>query len=157
MSLDELDEVRGGLQTPTGVEFGFGAVVRTFVDGSLALQTRLTWTDNGPVEALEFGVPTADLAAKAASSGVVLQGDGELQGLLIPGDGGATAVAHSVSGAYIGQLVINNANNRDIRQSTEITLALPQFAQMQQAIAMQAVDLRLQTALGAALRDAIAR
>jgi hypothetical protein len=154
LTTDELGEIRGGLQTPNGVEFGFGAVVRTYVDGSLALQTRLTWTETGPLRTLEAGMLTSDLAAKAALAGIVLSGDGQLQGLLIPGDGGVTAVTHSITGAHIAQMVVNNANNRNIRQSTEITLSLPDFAQLQKSIAFQTMDLHLGAAVGAALRDA---
>ena len=67
LSLEQLDETRGGLQLPRGAEFGFGAVMSTFVDGSLALQTRLTWTALGPVESVEVGMLTPDLAAAAAA------------------------------------------------------------------------------------------
>lgn len=157
LSLDQLDEVRGGLQLPSGAEFGFGAVMSTFVDGSLALQTRLTWTALGPVETVEVGMFTPNLAAAAAAGGITLEGGSTVQGLVVGGDGGITAVVHSVSGEHLGHLVINNANNRDIRQSTDITLDIPGFAQMQQDIAAQNVDLRLQTAMGLALRDAATR
>jgi hypothetical protein len=154
MTADELDGMRGGLRTPSGVEFGFGAVVSTYVDGSLALQTRLTWTDTGPMETLQAGMLTPDLAAKAAAGGVVLSGGGQLQGVVIPGDGGVTAVTHDITGDHIAQLVINNANNRDIRQSTDITLSLPGLAQLQQSAASQTMDMRLQAAVGAALGGA---
>ncbi|MDB6168164.1 MAG: hypothetical protein JWM88_1028 [Verrucomicrobia bacterium] len=157
LTTEELGDIRGGLQTPSGVEFGFGAVVRTYVDGSLALQSRLTWTETGPLQTLEVGMLTPDLAAQAASGGIVLSGAGQLQGLLIPGDGGVTAVTHSITGEHIAQMVINNANNRSIRQSTEITISLPAFAQLQQSVALQTMDLRLGAALGMALRDAATR
>ena len=157
LSLEQLDEVRAGLQLPGGTEFGFGAVMSTFVDGSLALQTRLTWTDMGPVETVEAGMLTPDLMAVAAAGGIWLQGRPAVQGLVVGGDGGVTAVVHSVSGEHLGHLVLNNANNRDIRQSTDITLDIPGFAQLQHDIAAQNVDLRLQTALGLALRDAAVR
>lgn len=157
LSLDQLDEVRGGLQLPSGAEFGFGAVMSTFVDGSLALQTRLTWTALGPVETVEVGMLTPNLTAAAAAGGITLQGGPTIQGLVVGGDGGITAVVHGVSGQHLTNLVINNANNRDIRQSTDITLDIPGFAQMQQDIAAQNVDLRLQTAMGLALRDAATR
>lgn len=157
LSLDELDEVRGGFLTPAGLEIGFGAVVSTFVDGSLALQTRLTWTDTGPVEVLEFGALTPDLAAAAAARGIVLDGGADLAGLLIAGDGGATAVVQSLTSDHVAHLVLNNANNRDIRQMTEVTLSLPQFDTMQSDISFQAMSLRLHDAVGAALATAAIR
>jgi hypothetical protein len=155
----EQGAVRGGLQTPNGLEIGFGAVVRTYVDGSLALQTRLTWTEMGPVETLEVGMLTPDLASAAARGGLVFQGVGaeQLRGLLVPGDGGATAIAHSLTNEHIAHLVVNNANNREILQSTEVTLSIPELAQLQQDIAFQTFAMNLQAAVGAALRDAAAR
>lgn len=154
LSLEQLDDVRGGLQLPSGAEFGFGAVMSTFVDGSLALQTRLTWTPAGPIEVIEAGAFTPDLAAAAAAAGITFEGGPTVQGVVIGGDGGATAVLHSVSNDRFTNLVINNANNRDIRQSTDITLDIPGFAQMQKDISAQTSNLRLQDAVGRALRDA---
>lgn len=155
MNAGELEEVRGGIMTPTGLELGFGAVVRTFVDGSLVLQTRLTWSDTGPVETLEYGSPLPDITTAAAAGGVQIEGPA-LPGLVINGEGGITAIAHSIGADHIGNLVINNANNRDIRQSTDITLEIPALAQMQAEVAMQSLDLRLQDAMRVALRDAAA-
>jgi FAD/FMN-containing dehydrogenase len=109
------------------------------------------------VETVEAGMLTPNLTAAAAAGGINLQGGPTVQGLVIGGDGGITAVVHGVSGQHLTNLVINNANNRDIRQSTDITLDIPNFAQMQQDIAAQNVDLRLQTAMGVALRDAATR
>ena len=100
---------------------------------------------------------TPDLTTAAAAGGINLQGGPAVQGLVVGGDGGITAVVHSVSGEHLTHLVINNANNRDIRQSTDITLDIPGFAQMQQDIAAQNMDLRLQSAMGLALRDAATR
>lgn len=153
MSFEELDEVRGGMITPTGLEIGFGAVVRTFVDGSLALQTRLTWTESGPVETVEYGMTMPDITTAAAAGGVFLNGPA-LEGVVVNGDGGVTAISHSITGEHITHLVINNANNREIRQSTDITVDIPGLAQLQQDIAFQVMDLRLQDSIRIALRDA---
>lgn len=49
LSDDELSGLRGGFTTPGGVTFGFGAVIRSYVDNKLALQTQLTWTPQGVV------------------------------------------------------------------------------------------------------------
>lgn len=49
MSPTELAAERGGLMTPFG-EINFGAVLRTIVDGKVALETQLIWTPNGPVQ-----------------------------------------------------------------------------------------------------------
>lgn len=44
----ELSGLRGGFFTAGGVQFDFGASIRTMVNGQLALQTNLTWTPQGP-------------------------------------------------------------------------------------------------------------
>lgn len=155
LSLDQLDEVRGGLQIPGGMEIGFGAVMSTFVDGSLALRTRLTWTDAGPVEVVEAGQLTPNLAAAAAAGGITLAGGPTVEGVVVAGDGGITAVVHSITGVHIADMVFNTASNREIRQSTAITFNIPAFAQMQQDVAFQAMSLRLQDAVSAGLRNAL--
>ncbi len=155
MSLDEMDAVRGGILTPWGQEIGFGAVVRTYVDGDLALQSQLTWTKDGPVQTYEAGAPTQNLAAAAAAFG--LQIDADAQGVLSPGENGATVVLHNLTDGRIAGLILNNADNRDIRQSTEVSLNIPNLAAMQKDLAGQAINAQLQSALGQALRDSITR
>lgn len=155
MSADELDGARGGLMTPWGVEIGFGAVVRTYVDGALALESQLTWTPEGASRTYQTGAPTADLATVAAANGLKLSTGTE--GLLIPGQAGATVVLHDVAGGRLAGLVLNTADNRDIRQATEITLNVPQFEALQQGFAAQAMTSRLSAAVGQALRDAPSR
>lgn len=152
LGAEELGDIRGGFQTPDGLEIGIGAVVRTFVDGSLALQTRLTWSETGPVETVEYGMILPDITAAAAAGGIKLDGPG-LEGVVISGDGGVTAIAHEINSRQISNLVINNANNRDIRQTTEVTLEIPGLVQMQQDVAMQTLGLRLQDALRVALSE----
>lgn len=51
MDVTELEAERGGLQTPFG-EINFGAVMRTIIDGQIALETQLIWTPNGPVQSV---------------------------------------------------------------------------------------------------------
>src|ERR1700742_3808610 len=48
MTDQEMETARGGILTAGGVAFEFGAVVNTFEDGVLRLQTQVTATPNGP-------------------------------------------------------------------------------------------------------------
>jgi hypothetical protein len=118
-----LDEYRGGLMTSTGLEIGFGALVRTFVDGQLALETQLTWTDQGAQTVQTLGASP---------------GPGGWTELPSP-TGGATSVMHDLSEGRIASIVINTANDRFIRQETDIALHLPQLAEMQQRMAAERV------------------
>jgi hypothetical protein len=147
LSDDELDGQRGGLQTPLGFDIGFGASVKTFVDGTLALETRISWTSTGPQSEQvvnQLGsIPGAPVRLGALS-------DGALNSLA----GGATTVIHDLTMDRIASLIINTADNRTIRQQTDITLVLPQLADLQQRVAADRLSSMLSTNLGLALRDA---
>ena len=154
LSETELERTRGGFATPLGFDIGFGAEVSTYVDGKLALQTRLTWTSQGAVRTVEAGDLTPDLVARAAAKGLNLQ-PSQGAGVLVDGPGGgATAVLQDLDAKHIAGLVINNASNRDIRQETAINLQLPDFKSLQDSIQATQAQLRLQSALGLAMRDA---
>lgn len=153
MAAQELDGLRAGILLPNGFEVGLGALVSTYVDGQLALQTRFTLTEQGMAQTIEAGQLTADLTANAAAKGLNL-GAGAT-GLLVNGvEGGATAVLHDVGAGYIANLVINNAMNRDIRQNTEITLNIPELDALQAQYAAQAQVMALQSSMANALKDA---
>jgi len=146
LSDDELDEQRGGLRTPLGIDIGFGASVRTFVDGTLALETRLTWTEDG------LRSEQVVNALGSITGGPVTIGTFNSSVNSVPG-GGATAVIHDLSMDRIASLVINTADNRTIRQETDITLVLPQLVDIQQRIAADRLASALQASVGLALRD----
>lgn len=137
----ELDAARGGLMTPMGFEIGFGASVRTFVDGQLALETRLTWTQQGVNTERVFEAPLAP--------GVNIGWGEGLPSL----NGGDTRIIHDLTQDRIASLVINTASDRNIRQDTDITLRLPQLPQLQQQMAIDRVSAALQSALGFALSE----
>lgn len=133
----QLGEARGGVLTPFGYEIGFGATVRTYVDGSLALETRLTWTEGG----------------------VVVEGDpavgGPTQAMFLPAAlGGGTEIRHDLSADRIASVIINTANDRTLRQQTDVVLVVPQLADLQaRALAGRTAE-GLQQAVGLALSDA---
>jgi len=66
---EELDAERGGLMTPFG-EISFGAVMRTIVEGRVALQTQLIWTPNGPVQSVLSGTAELVESVKAEVDGL---------------------------------------------------------------------------------------
>ena len=49
LSDDELADMRGGFLTAGGAQFDFGASIKTMVNGQVALQTSLQWTNTGAV------------------------------------------------------------------------------------------------------------
>ncbi len=128
MSDSDLDDQRGGMSTPSGVQFFFGAVVSTYIDGQMALQTQLTWTDQGVVQTTQ-GDLANDLAAQAAAGGIHLSANAS--GAYVPGTNGGTVVLNSVDPGQIANAVLNTADNRTITQNTAITLSIPNLAQYQ--------------------------
>jgi len=49
LSDNELADMRGGFLTAGGAQFDFGASIKTMVNGQVALQTSLQWTNTGAV------------------------------------------------------------------------------------------------------------
>lgn len=151
LATDELEREVGGFQTPGGLEIGFGAEVRTYVDGKLALQTHLTWTDQGAVQTT--GAANGGDLSGAAGAGIHVDG-APGTGLYLPGDNGGTVVLHGLDGDHISGLILNTADNRDIRQEVNVTLNVPDLTQFQKDVAGQQFDMRLQDTIGRALEGA---
>jgi hypothetical protein len=152
LSDEELSGQRGGFMTPLGLEVGFGAIVRTTIDGALALEQTLTVTDQGVVRDVTAGALTPDLVAAAAAGGINLDPSANLAGVVSPGaDGGATAVLTDVGNNFLNSLVINTANNRQVTQDTQINLNIPAFSSFQQTAMGAQMLLRFDQELGSAL------
>ena len=152
LDVRELESEVGGFQTPSGLEIGFGAEVRTYVDGKLALQTRLTWTDQGAVQTTE-ATGGSDLGS-AAGAGIHL-GASPGAGVFVPGDNGGTVVLHGLDSDRISGLIFNTADNRDVRQEVNVTLNVPDLTAFQKDVAGQQLDLRLQDTVARALEGAV--
>lgn len=131
MSTVELDANRGGFLVAGQVAFDFGAVVRTFQDGELLLQTQVTWTASGPVINRTGG---SDSAMSQFSS------DGSRVTLVTPG--GASLVQQFSQGQPVN-ILVNPESGRSFRQETEMTLVLPGFATNQGEISRNLTSLRL--------------
>jgi hypothetical protein len=139
LSDEELSGLRGGFITTNGFTFGFGVVIRSYIDDQLALQTRLTWTPTGPLtEQVRGDVPgLTDLASAMTAmlnSGIDLRGLSSTSGgvALVSGEG-ATALIHNVTTGQLQNLIVNNASDRNLRQDMELNLYLPDLAAMQTA------------------------
>lgn len=142
MTDDDLAEARGGFMTAGGFTFDFGVVVRSYVNDKLALQTQLTWTPTGPVtQQTQHSVPgVQDLASAMAdlvAGGVDLTGLQNVGGVAVVDSDGATAILHNITTSQLQNLIINNADNRNIRQDMELNLVLPDLATIQADSRMQ--------------------
>lgn len=137
MTDEDLSEARGGFMTAGGFTFGFGVVVRSYVNDQLALQTKLTWTPSGPeTQQTRHSVPGVTDLAQAmedlVAGGIDLGGlTGAGGGLAVIDSDGATAILHNITTHQLQNLIINNADNRNIRQDMELNLILPDLAKIQ--------------------------
>ncbi|WP_114817320.1 hypothetical protein [Brevundimonas bullata] len=129
----ELADMRGGYLTAGGVVFDFGAIVRTYVDGALALETRLTWTPTGPItEQVTGDLPGWTTLIPGQFGGLDLTGlPAGANGLVLTDENGSTALVHNVLNGQLQNMVLNAANGRDIRQDMQVMLTLPNFEAMQ--------------------------
>lgn len=150
LSDPELDAIRGGFITAGGFTFDFGAVVSTYVDGSLALKSTLSLSAQGATVSNTYGaIPGAQPASAKALGGISLAGAPGAS-VVIPGAGGDTAVVQDVSPSSLVNLVVNTANNQVIRQSTAITLTLANMQALQAAAAQSQLAAQIQDAFAAA-------
>jgi len=163
LSDEELSGLRGGFLTTNGFTFGFGVVIRSYVDDRLALETRMTWTPTGPAtEQTRGDVPgMTDLASALTSllnSGIDLRNLGGTSGgvALVSGDG-ATALIHNVTSGQLQNLIVNNASNRDLRQDMELNLYLPDLATMQASSSAHARAAQLTYDLNTSLVGSLGR
>jgi hypothetical protein len=82
-----------------------------------------------------------DMASALTSllnNGIDLSGISDTAGgvALVDGDG-ATAMIHNVTSGQLQNLIVNSANNRNLRQDMELNLYLPDLAAMQSASSAQ--------------------
>jgi hypothetical protein len=139
LSGEELGELRGGLLFAGGIAFDFGAVVRTSIDGQLALETRLTWTPGGVV--MEDASPM--------TPGPLPEFGGF--GLNITDESGTTLVGHRLLEGELQGFILNTGDNRDIRQDIDITLTLPGFEATQRDMLTGRLGFHIQADMADAL------
>ena len=163
LSDEELAGLRGGFITTNGFTFGFGVVIRSYVDDRLALQTRLTWTPTGAVtEQIRGDMPgLTDLASAMTSllnSGIDLRGlSGTSGGVALVSGDGATALIHNVTTGQLQNLIVNSASHQNLRQDMELNLYLPDLAAMQAASSAQQQVSQLTYDLNTSLVGALGR
>lgn len=138
LSDEEMDKARGGILVADGVAFEFGAVVNTYEDGVLRLQTQLTATPNGPLIQQTAGQNVSQLTGQLLSA---LAGPSVGKGAVVT-DSGAV-ILQQFSPGQITNLIVNSGSDHSFRQDTNVTLTLPGFAGTQADIARQLTGMRL--------------
>lgn len=139
LSMDELEGLRGGYVTVDGVTFDFGANVRTYVSGELALETRLGMTPDGlTTEVTQSGQPGVTYLPGGA-------------GLEIRDATGVTTVSNGLLSGQLRSVITNTGNDRDVRQNVDVQLTLPGFDMIQRNIDVARLASSLNAEVGLAL------
>lgn len=158
---NDLESMRGGFLVAEGITFDLGAVVRTLVDGELALSTTLNWTENGPQVSHQLGAGTVPATAEDLHAAAVLAGlDVEdLAGTdqVFLAEGGGTAFVHRINGADFQNIVVNTESGIEIRQETQVNLSLPGFDQTQRDWMLGLMGFRMNADMTSATAGAVGR
>lgn len=136
-----LTDMRGGFLTAGGVQFDFGASVRTLVNGQLALQSTVQWTQAGAVMQQTAG-PGATPIAPDKLAGVFGTG-GPAAGVTVPASTGSTTVLANFAAGQVQNVLVNTASNQAVAQSADVFLTIYNLPQLQQQINQQLLSLRL--------------
>ncbi|MBQ1544067.1 MAG: hypothetical protein IIZ63_18855 [Caulobacteraceae bacterium] len=155
-----LSQQRGGFLVADGIAFDFGAVMRTFVGGQLALETTLTWTPTGPVtQQTAFGgampATLADIQTALTNAGLGSTSVTGQNSYLL--NAGQTVLIQNASNGAVQNLLLNTASNQVITQDLAVTLTLPNSAAFQGAINTQQLGFALNAAGTAAAIGALHR
>lgn len=142
---EDMHDMRGGFISAGGFEIGFGATVKTFVDGQLALETQLTWDQTGAIVESQAGVGDSAMIdlAETAQGQLRIPGLSEGASVALSDASGVTALIHRVVDGNFQNFIINTASDRDLRQEIDLNITLPAFESAQGGIALDRLGIRL--------------
>ncbi len=149
---ETMADMRGGFISIGGVQIGFGATVRTYADGALALVTQLTWTQAGVIAHSTTGELGARIDAATAQqlAGLGVRGLQGGDGVAVFGPTGATAVIHRVTDGNVQNFIVNTQNDVAFRQEIDVELVLPGFEVAQSGMSLDQMGIRLRDDLAVA-------
>ena len=143
----ELDQIHAGFSDSHGISVSLGAVMKSYVDGSLVLQSTMTVNASGITSTQLLGDNARPLdAAELANLPALAQA-----GAAVVGAGGTTSFVHSLSGQGLTNMVVNTANGRNIVQSTAVTVAVPNLQTLEQQAMLAGFATQLHDMLGSGL------
>lgn len=156
----ELDAQRGGFSF-AGLNFEFGANIRSFIDNRLVLESIITITEEGTIQhqivslpdnmpdatqitnvvPMESGTPKSVIPN--APPNVDLSGLGNALGVSVNDHKGFTAALHEATRQRITSTLINTANHRDLRQELEVKVNVENFRQFHQDVRQSLLNNRI--------------
>lgn len=154
MDVEDLEAHRGGFIVG-GITFDFGATITTLVNGVPALTTNLTWTDVGAFVEETIGELGENINTLTDEQREQLGIDGleNAGGVVISDEAGVTALVHNVTAGSLQNIIINNATGRDLTQEIDVTVTLPGFELIQDALHTELFGMRITGDLSPFLSD----
>jgi len=154
MNVEELEAHRGGFVVG-GITFNFGATITTLINGVPALTTTLTWTDVGTFVEETIGAVGDNISTLTPEQRAELGIDGleNAGGVVITDAAGVTALVHNVTEGSLQNIIINNATGRDLSQEIDVTVTLPGFEQIQDALQLELLGIHVASDLSPFLAD----
>jgi hypothetical protein len=154
MDAEDLEAHRGGFSVG-GIDINFGATITTLVNGVPALTTTLTWTDVGAFVEETIGEVGESINTLTEEQRAELGIDGleNAGGVIIADEAGVTALVHNVTEGSLQNIIINNATGRDLTQEIDITVTLPGFELVQDALQVELFGMHVASDLSPFLTD----
>ncbi|HEY9150401.1 MAG TPA: hypothetical protein VIQ75_06290 [Gammaproteobacteria bacterium] len=159
----ELEAQRGGFSF-AGLNFEFGANIRSFIDNRLVLESIITITQEGTIQHQAVSLPdnmpdTTQVTSVAPQPGtstpkstitntpsnVDLSGLDNALGVSVNDHKGFTAALHEATRQRITSTLINTANHRDLRQELEVRVNVENFRQFHQDVRQSLLNNRLES------------
>lgn len=146
MTDEEMDDARGGILVAGNLAFEFGAVMKTYEDGVLSLQTSVNWTPTGPQVTQTAGPDVATGQQLAAgldpTTAATLSAATHSTPSSYTTADGATLI-QQVSPSQVLNLIANTGSNHTYQLDTAVTLVLPGFASTQANMAQELTALHI--------------
>lgn len=157
MTDEEMDDARGGILVAGNLAFEFGAVMKTYEDGVLALQTQVNWTAAGQQVTQTLGpeVTTGEQMAAGLdpTTAATLAAVSKTTPSSYTTVDGATLI-QQVSPSQVLNLLANTGSNHTYQLDTAVTLVLPGFASTQANMAQDLTALHIAQEVGAMMSSA---
>jgi len=146
VSDDQLEDQRGGFLVADGISFDFGAVMRTTVNGELVMETTLNWTAAGPVTQQTIANPTLASAYSIVQSAVPDGSLSQISGAGVVLAGGPPQLIQQISQNGLQNIILNTADNQNLRQDLEVNLTVGQAAAFQNMVSSALQQLMVERA-----------
>lgn len=137
-----LSQMRGGLRIG-GLDLQIGARMRTFIDGSLVLQSRLNLTESGLVPITPADIPASQAITPenvawtrqdAIPDGITLPDLPDARSVIVNDNKGLTVALQQASKDRILSVLVNTSNGRQIRHQLDLDITVANFREYQQTM-----------------------